>query len=108
MNQINQASTLTVPPEVLAFAEEQGVSAYLPAVLAMTQRLFPDARRMAVLVEDDPEIANDRHIVLEVDVCGLDPAGYVEVDWRWGRELFQICPAPVVCVFRLGLEIVEP
>src|SRR5207302_3758916 len=61
-----------VSPEVLAFAAEQGVSAYLPAVLAMTQRLFPDARRFAVLVEDDPEIANDRHIVIEVDVTGLD------------------------------------
>ena len=47
-------------------------SYYLPAVLAMTQRLFPDARRLALLVEDDPEIANDRHLVIEVDVSGLD------------------------------------
>jgi hypothetical protein len=98
----------TVPPDVLAFAAEQEVGAYLPSVLAMTQRLFPDARRWALLVEDDPEIANDRHIVIEVDVTGLDAEGYAEADFRWGRELFAICPAPLVCVFRLGLDIVQP
>jgi hypothetical protein len=92
---------------VQAFAAEQGVAAYLPAVLEMTQRHFPNARRMAVIVEDDPEIANDRHIVIEVDVAGLTPEQYVEIDWEWGRKLFDIVPAPLICVFRLGLSIVE-
>ena len=59
-----------VPPAVLAFAAEQGVTAYLPAMVEMTRRLFPTAA-LAVLVEDDPEIANDRHIVLEVDTNGM-------------------------------------
>jgi hypothetical protein len=30
-----------VPPDVLAFAQEQGVVAYLSAVLAMIRRIFP-------------------------------------------------------------------
>ena len=62
----------------------------------------------AHLQEKDPEIPNERHIVLEVDVADLDPEQYVAADAEWGRELFQLCPAPRVCVFRLGLEIVEP
>lgn len=107
MSPTTQAAAVPVPPDVLAFADKQGVSAYLPAVLAMTQRHFPDARRMAILVEQDPEIASNTYLVIEVDVTGLDADGYVEANWRWGHELFQICPAPLVCEFVLNLDIVE-
>jgi hypothetical protein len=103
-----QMFSFVVSPEVQAFATEQGVAPYLAAVLDMTRRRFPDARRFALLVEDDPEIADDRHLVIEVDVAGIPAEQYVEAKWSWGRELFQICPAPLVCVFRLSLEIVEP
>jgi hypothetical protein len=108
MTQGTQICSLAVPPEVHAFAAEQGVAPYLPAVLEMTQRRFPNALRLAVLVEEDPEIANDRHIVIEVDVAEITAEQYVDTKWQWGRELFQLCPAPLVCVFRLSLEIVEP
>ena len=91
-----------VPPEVQTFAEEQGVTAYLPAVLEMTRRLFPQAP-MTVLVEDDPEIANDRHIVLEVAVTSRDVEELSAARQRWVSEIFQHCPATHVCVFRLGM-----
>ena len=107
MNQTTQTFSLAVPADVHTFAAERGVGPYLPAVLEMTVRRFPDARRLAVLVEEDPEIANDRHIVIEVDVAGITADQYVEAKWQWGRELFQLCPAPLVCVFRLSLEIIE-
>jgi hypothetical protein len=108
MTQVTHTLPLAVSPEVQAFATDQGIGPYLPAVLEMTRRRFADARRFAVLVEEDPEIADDRHIVIEIDLAGITAEQYVEAKRRWGRELFQLCPAPLVCVFRLSLEIVEP
>jgi hypothetical protein len=92
-----------VPAEVQAFAAEQGVSAYLPAVVDMTQRVFPSAT-VELVVEDDPEIANDRHIVLITKAKNLTVEKAMEWTWQWHSGLFANCPAPLVCVFRLGLE----
>src|SRR5437763_14757884 len=102
-------STMTKPlplpavsPEVRAFAEEQGVTAYLPAVLEMTRRIFPQAS-MTVLVEDDPEIANDRHIVLEVDTEGLDLEQLIATRQQWVQDIFRCCPSTHAWVFRIGM-----
>ena len=91
-----------VPEEVHAFTVQQGVDGYLPALLEMTQRIFPNAP-LAVVLESDPEIADDRHIVFEVDVTGMDEAEYLATRWRWVQELFAHCPAPHTPVFRLGM-----
>lgn len=104
MTKALQQSSITIPPDVSAFAAEQGVSAELPAVLEMTRRLFPEAT-LGVVVEDDPEIADDRHIVLEVKAKGMPIPEALEKRWQWHGCLFACCPAPLVCVFRLGLEI---
>ena len=107
MGQATETSSLVVPQEVHAFAAEHGVASYLTAVLEMTLRTFPDARRLTVFVEEDSEIADDRHIVIEIDLAGITPEQYVERDSQWGHELFQVCPAPLVCVFRLRLNIID-
>jgi hypothetical protein len=91
-----------VPKEVSAFAAEAGVSPYLTPVLEMTRRLFPTAP-LTVLIEEDPEIPNDRHIVLEVDVSRVDEDKLFDLDQRWFKEVFDHCPSTHVCVFRLGL-----
>ena len=101
-----QAPSLDVPPEVHSFAEEQGVRGYLPAVLEMTRGLFPSVP-IIVQVEDDPEIANDRHIVLVVRPKNMNVSQALDVRWEWHRGLFACCPAPLVPVFRLGLEFTE-
>jgi hypothetical protein len=80
MNQAAQTLSLAVPPDVQTFASEQGVALYLSAVLEMTRRRFPDARRFAVLVEEDPEIADDRHIGIEIDLVGITAEQYVDRD----------------------------
>lgn len=103
MSQATQAPVVTVPPEVLAFAVEQGVDSVLPAVLEMTQRIFPDAS-LGVEIEDDAEIADDRHIVVLTRVGILDVPKALEDVYRWHGGLFACCPAPLVCVFRLGLR----
>jgi hypothetical protein len=93
----------TVPAEVAAFADEQGVTAYLPAMLEMTRRLFP-AAPLRVLVEDDPEIADDRHIVFEVEVGGLS-VPEINAGWaQWSGEAFQHCPSTHLYVFQLRIR----
>jgi hypothetical protein len=89
-----------VPAEVRAFAEEQGVTGFLPAVLTLTRRIFPGAP-LRVLVDDDPEIANDRHIVLEVEVAGLDVQQMFEAQRQWTADIFKHCPAIHAPVFRI-------
>jgi hypothetical protein len=92
-----------VPPEVSAFAAEQGVSTELPIVLEMTRRVFPQAS-LRVQIEDDPENANDRHIVVLAENVNLPVSAALDSLYQWHREMFTLCPAPLVCVFRLGLE----
>ncbi len=106
MTPTTQATPSAVPSDVLAFAETQGVTAELPAVLAMTRHLFPRAS-LSLSLDEDPEIPNDRHIVVGVKRPGLSADDAVAVTWQWHRELFGCCPAPLVCVFRLGLEGLE-
>ncbi len=109
MTQPSPTSNLpTLSPEVRAFAAEAGVAEYLLPVVEMTQRVFPDARRLAVLVEEDPEIANNRQIVLEVDVPERGPEQFVESLLPWDEEMFRICPTTLGLVFRLSLNLVEP
>jgi hypothetical protein len=96
---------ITVPPEVHTFAAESGVAPYLPAVLELTPRVFPTARRYAVVVTDDPEIANDRHIVFIVEVA-LDIPQAQAAEERWIEGLYACCPAPLVHVFRLSMDLV--
>lgn len=104
MIQANPVASMPIPPDVTAFAAEQGVSAELPVVVEMTRRLFPEAE-MFVQTEDDPEIANDRHIVIVTRPTGLSVDDALELLWEWHRQMFLCCPATLVCVFRLGLEL---
>ena len=103
-----QGLTPALLAEVLPFAARQGVHAYLRPVLEMTERIFPEAIRFNLFIEDDPEILDDSHLVVEVLLPALEPDQYVEAKFRWSDALFQICPAPLVCVFRCRLRIVEP
>jgi hypothetical protein len=100
-------STPTFAPPVLAadvltFATEQGVRSYLRAVLEMTNQVF-QGRPITVMVDEDPEIANDRHIVIDVEVTGFDAEQMFACQQDWINQIFHNCPATHVCVFRLGL-----
>jgi hypothetical protein len=103
MNQIVQKINLPpVPPEVWTFAAEQGASDYVYPLIELMQRLFP-GRTLTVLLEDDPEIANDWHIVIEADVTGMTSEQILEAQTGWSREIFRHCPATHVSIFRCGL-----
>lgn len=91
------------PEAVLRCAADLGVDEQLPEILALTRRIFPDAEQINVLIEDDPEIADDRHLVFEVALPTLTAAEVVRRNDQWHRELIRCCPPAAVCVFRLGL-----
>ena len=92
------------PPDVLGFAKEQGVLAYLPAMLEVTHRVFP-TWPIKVFLEDDPEIANDWHIILEVQVPEEATADtLVAAHDKWIGETAQVCPSTHICLFRLGMR----
>jgi hypothetical protein len=106
MVQQTQLPPLIVPPDVLHFAVQHGVAAYLPAVMEMTQRVFPQTRHLAWVLEDDWEIEDDRHLVVAVQVENLEVSQALQARYEWHRGLFACCPAPQVSAFRLKLETV--
>ena len=105
-------STTTLPEvielsaEVAQVAKHFGVCEEFQRVLAMTQRLFPDCP-LRVEIDDDPEIANDRHLAIVVQDRIADVEEALAARWRWNAELFGCCPAPLAHVFRLGMEYQE-
>jgi hypothetical protein len=73
-------------------------------LIEMAREVYPGAMQFEVFVEDDPEIANDRHIVFRLTVAlGLPEAR--EADRRWHEGVFRIVPAPLVGVFRLSADL---
>lgn len=81
-----------MPPEVVTFAEEVGVSRYLPDVLAMTQRIYAGLP-LAVRLVEDAEAGGDRQVVVEVDVTAWTEEQTAEAQRQWSKELFDHCPS---------------
>ena len=92
-----------VPPEVLAFATEQGVRDFVPGVLEMTRAIFGSAPLRFTLTED-PEIEDYRHLAIEVEAGELNSAKRLELGQRWSHALFDVCPATHVLTFLLRLR----
>lgn len=93
------------PPDVMTFAVASGVADYLNPLYQAVQRLFPTARWVKVEIDDDPEIRDDRHILFEVKIPDVGLEGARQGRKAWVDELFRVCPAPLVCVFRLYLDL---
>lgn len=91
------------PPDVVIFAEKHGVGEYLPAVLAMTRRIFPHWP-INVYLEEDLEIANDWYIIVEVRIPDeAESEKVAELHRQWGGELFKVCPKTHVGLFLFGM-----
>ena len=99
-------SVIEVEPAIAELVARWGVAHELQAVIAMTQELFPDDP-WRVEIDDDPEIANDRHLVIVVKRRFVDAASSVADQNRWIDGLFECCPAPLAHHFRFGVEFSE-
>ena len=93
----------TISPEVRAFAAENGAEQYLPNVVTLARRLFPQAA-MHVHVEGDPELSYNWEIVFEVSADGMEGEEQFQLRRQWTRELFQACPSTHVHLFGLSLR----
>jgi hypothetical protein len=96
-----------VSPDVWALAEEKGVKQYLPAVLDLLPRLFPNASRFAVSVDEDPEIASERNIIFDVDLPDMETSAFRAAYREWHDGTSAIVPGPETCTFRLSLNLQE-
>jgi len=103
MSVLSTATAWQWPADVLDFATRHQVESYLDPLLAATRQVYPTTRSLRVFLEDDPEIRDDWHIVFEVEVPQVDIPNYVQAQHHWTSELYRICPAPLVCLFRLTL-----
>jgi len=108
-------ATVTTPPitwqwpaGVLDFAARNHVDIYLDPLLEATRRVYPTARSLRVQMELDPELRDEWHIRFTVEVPAQDIPNYARAQHAWGKELFRVCPAPLVCIFRLFLIPVKP
>lgn len=90
----------SISPDVGAFAVEEGVEPYLAALVAVARRIFPEAG-IQLVVEDDPELSDNRQIVFEVDDNGRSAAEQVAGHQQWAEELLRLCPAAHVHAFCL-------
>lgn len=106
MSQVSTTLEWTIPEEVRSCAKAEGVAAYLQPILEVTERIFPMTRRRDVLVTEDPEIADDRHIVIEVDV-ELSNEEALAARRQWHEATSACCPTALICVFRLSMDLVE-
>ena len=91
-----------IPLEVVDFAVAEEVAWYLRPVLTMTRNIFPTAS-LTLRLGDDPEIADDRHIVIEVDATNLEVPQMVAGQRQWSEGVFAVCPATQAHLFRLSV-----
>jgi hypothetical protein len=92
-----------IPPEVIAFAREQGVEKNMTELVEWTRQVYPSATRFDVFTEDDPDFP-DRYIVFELD-APLTVEQSLEADDRWGDGWLRIYPYPRTCIFRLSVNL---
>jgi DNA-directed RNA polymerase specialized sigma24 family protein len=93
----------TWPADVLAFADEQGVRAYLDPVLEMTRQLLP-GRLSAVEMAADYELPNERCITFWADINGLTVVEIGDVTDRWYAEVRQLVSRARASCFHLGMH----
>ena len=91
------------PPDILDFAARRQVGDLLGPLRLALDRLFPTAQSIRAHLEEDLEIRDDRHLTFEVRVPRADVPDFAAAKRRWHEELFRLCPAPSVCLFRLTL-----
>jgi hypothetical protein len=103
---VTSVLNIALSSDVDSMAEQLGVRAELPAVLAMTQFVFPNAR-VSVEIDDDPEVNQEFHLVIAVGIPRFNGSANIEAYGRWHRELSDACPAPLKHVFRLSVEFDE-
>ena len=80
------------------------VEAYLPVVLELVHRHFPRAD-LSVVVEEDPEVEDLRHIVVRAWRAPMTVEEALNAKDGFMSEMFAHLPHPLVWVFRIDLRL---
>jgi hypothetical protein len=103
MSAVASSTVEDLPSDILEFATRRQIADQLDPLRLALDRLFPTAQSVRIRLEEDPEIRDDCHLVFEVRVSRADVPDFGAAKRRWHEELFRLCPAPLVCFFRLTL-----
>lgn len=98
------AVALSLPvilPEVQTFADENGVSRYLNAVIDLARQAFP-ASALEVSVGRDAEDESHQYIAIDVEVGGKETEELLAGQRAWSAGLSRVCPSRCAVYFVLG------
>jgi hypothetical protein len=90
-----------IPPEVLTFATERGVSSYLPAAINLARQAFPSSA-LVVSLGEDAEDETHRYIALDVEVGGMSTVELLAAQRTWSAGVSKVCPSRHAVYFVLG------
>jgi hypothetical protein len=102
-NEMLAPSVPSAPPEVVAFAAQQGVAQFLPSVVEFTRRVFRSCP-LSISIGQDAEDETHRYVALDVNVTSLDPDQLMAAQLAWSANIFSVCPAPYTVHFVLGWQ----
>ena len=100
----NSSATLDRPalsPEVLQFADEKGVRAYLNAVIDLARQAFPSSA-LCVSLGQDAEDEMPQYIALDVEVSGQATEELLAGQRIWSVGINRVCPSRHAVYFVLG------
>jgi hypothetical protein len=90
-----------IPPEVLAFATERGVSCYLPAAIDLARQAFSSSA-LVVSLGQDAEDESHQYIALDVEVGGMSTEDLLAGQRTWSANISKVCPSRHAVYFVLG------
>jgi hypothetical protein len=100
MSTSTKAAPLLIPPEVTAFAAENGAAEYLPKFVELAEQVFA-GQPITLRLVDDPELSYNRRIFFDVTVSGWDDDHYSQAKNRWYSESARLCPPKYFYIFGL-------
>jgi hypothetical protein len=86
------ASSLQIPADVQAFADQRGLGPYLPSLTESLLRLFADAT-VSVELHHDPEVESLSWILFETETSGWTVEEVRQAEKAWRFCLNTTCPA---------------
>jgi hypothetical protein len=90
-----------IPPEIQTFADENGVSRYLAAVIDLARQAFP-ASPLELSLGRDAEDETHQYIALDVEVSGMETKDLLAGQRAWSAGIARVCPSPYAVYFVLG------
>lgn len=93
MSTVIEPTTLQLPADVEAFAKEQDVFEYVPALWDAVVQLFPNAD-ISIELQRDPEISGLGWIVFSVNKSGLESREISSARNEWRETRAKVCANP--------------